>query len=329
MLMLAGPFLLGAQPQQPPAAAGAQAQSTAAPAQAELRPITYVLGPNDQVLIRAFDVEELNEKAFRVESDGYINLPLVGRIQAAGLTVQQFEAALVEQLKKYVRAPQVSVSIAQFRSEPVFMLGAFKAPGLYSLHGRRTLVEMMSSIGGLQPNASQRIRVTRHLEWGVIPLPNAVVNESEHTSTVDISLKSLMENVNAAEDIELKPYDTVRAFTAERVYVTGDLGKVGAYELNERESISVTQLLALAGGLGRDADPSKAKVLRPILDTARRGEIPIDVKSILQGKAADFPLMPNDVLYIPSRKTRAVWVKNIAIYAIPPLVTSLIITVLR
>ena len=75
--------------------------------------------------------------------------------------------------------PQVTVTVVQFSSEPLFFVGAFKAPGIYPLQGRRTLVEMMSSIGGLQPNASRRIKVTRRKEFGEIPLPNAVRSPME------------------------------------------------------------------------------------------------------------------------------------------------------
>src|SRR3984957_14259212 len=131
----------------------------------------YVLGPNDQFIIRAPQADEINERPFRIDSEGFINLPTVGKVRAAGLTVQALEADLVVRLKEFIREPQVMISMVQFRSEPVFFTGAFKSPGIYPLGGRRTLVEMLSSVGGLLPNASRRIRVTRKAEYGPIPLP--------------------------------------------------------------------------------------------------------------------------------------------------------------
>jgi polysaccharide biosynthesis/export protein len=288
-----------AAPGQNPAN-GAQAQ----PIQS-IRP-DYVLGPNDQFIIRAPQAEEINERPFRIDADGFINLPLVGKVRAAGLTVQALESDLVTRLKEFIRDPQVMISMVQFRSEPVFFLGAFKFPGIYPLGGRRTLVEMLSSVGGLLPNASRRIRVTRKAEYGPIPLPSAVQSADGKTSTAEISIESLTRNVNPDEDIVLKSYDIVDAERAERVYVSGEVSKVSAIELAERDSISITQALTEAGGFTQFAIRDHVRVLRPVMGTTRRAEIVIDMKRVYEGKDIDFPLLPNDVLYVPRSSTRAV-----------------------
>src|ERR1700730_14291815 len=80
-----------------------------------IRP-NYVLGPNDQILIRAPLVEEINEKPFRLDSEGNINLPLVGHIRAGGMTQQELEAELIRRLKEFIRDPQVIITVVQFRS---------------------------------------------------------------------------------------------------------------------------------------------------------------------------------------------------------------------
>lgn len=293
--------------------AGLMAQQTpqqpappAAPAGVDLRP-NYLLGPNDQIMIRVPDVEEINEKPFRIDNEGQLNLPLVGRIRAAGLSVRELEAALTTRLREFVREPQVIITVVQFRAEPVFFVGAFRAPGIYPLQGRRTLVEMLTSIGGLQPNASRRIKVTRRLESGSIPLPNAVSDQEKKISTVEISMGSLRENVNPAEDIILQPFDVVSVERAELVYINGEVSRVGGIELGERDSISLTQALTMAGGFTRDSDRGKIRILRPVADTARRAEIEIDANSVFAGKENDFPLMPNDVLYVPRSRSRAIW----------------------
>jgi protein involved in polysaccharide export with SLBB domain len=74
---------------------------------------------------------------------------------------------------------------------------------------------------------------------------------------------------------------------------------VGAIELGERDAMSVAQLVTVAGGLTRDADATKARVLRPVMNTSRRAEVPLNIKRILAGKDSDFPVLPNDVLYVP------------------------------
>ena len=270
-----------------------------------IRP-NYVLGPNDQVLIRAPQAEEINERPFRIDADGNINLPLVGRVRAGGLTVQELEAELVNRLREYIREPQVIISVVQFRSEPVFFVGAFKTPGIYPLQGRRTLVEMLSSIGGLQPNASRRIKVTRRAEYGTIPLPNAVEDTGKKVSTVEIGIGSLRDNVNPAEDIVLEPFDVISVERAELVYLAGEIGRVGGIELGERDSVSVSQAVTLSGGFSKDANRSKVRILRPIVNTNRRAVIEIDAKRVFEGKDNDFPLLPNDLLYVSRSNRRTI-----------------------
>jgi polysaccharide export outer membrane protein len=288
----------------------------------------YVLGGNDQILIRAPQADEINEKPFRLDADGFLNLPLLGRFRAGGLTVQELEADLVSRLREYIREPQVVVTVVQFHSEPVFFVGAFNRPGIYALQGRRTLVEMLSSIGGLQPNASRRIKVTRRTEYGSIPLPNTVEDPEKKTSAVEISLGSLRENVNPAEDIVLYSYDVISAERAELVYISGEVAKVGGIELGERDSISIAQALTMAGGFTREASRDKVRVLRPILNTTRRAEIEIDVKRIFEGKDNDFPLLANDVLYVPrSYSTQAILAKvgTAFLPVIPSIIVALIL----
>ena len=86
---------------------------------------SYVLGPEDQISIWASEAEDLS-KLVTIGPEGSINLPMVGRIQAAGLKVEQLEAEITERLRTYIKEPQVAVSIAEFRSQPVrveFLLG--------------------------------------------------------------------------------------------------------------------------------------------------------------------------------------------------------------
>jgi polysaccharide export outer membrane protein len=265
-----------------------------------LRP-SYVLGPGDQILVRAFEMEEVGERPMLVDGDGNVNIPLLGIVKASGMTVAQLEARLVVMLKKYVKEPRVTITIVQFRSEPVFFVGAFQKPGIYPLQGRRTLVEMLSAIGGLQPNASRYIKVSRRKEVGSIPLPNALVSADGKVSSVRISLGSLRDNVNPAEDIVLEPFDVVTVEKAELIYVNGAINRVGGIDLLEKDSMSVTQLVTLAGGLGPTADPAKARLLRPVLNSSKRAEIPLNLARIMEGKDSDFPVLPNDLLYIPTK----------------------------
>lgn len=304
LLVALGPLASAQEPPLPPA--GQQQPPVRELPPESIRP-NYVLGPNDQILIRAPQAEEINEKPFRIDSEGYINLPLVGRVRAGGITVQDLEDELVKRLREYIRQPQVIISVVQFRSEPVFFVGAFRAPGIYPLQGRRTLVEMLSAIGGLQANAARHIKVTRRAEYGPIPLPNAIEDPEKKVSTVEISLGSLRENVNPAEDIVLQPFDVISVERAELVYMTGEVGRIGGIELQERDSITLLQALAQAGGFSRESRRDKVRVLRPILNTNRRAEIELNANRVFEGKDLDFPLLPNDVVYVPHSYKRLIW----------------------
>jgi polysaccharide biosynthesis/export protein len=270
-----------------------------------LRP-DYELGPNDQILISVPEAAEINGRPFRIDSEGFIDLPLINRVHAAGLTVRGLESAIAAQLRDYVREPQVTLTVTQFRSEPVFFLGAFRTPGVFPLQGGRTLVEMLAVAGGLQPTAGRRIKVTRREEYGMIDLSNAVKDPERNVSFVEISLDSLTQNINPAEDIVLKAYDIVSAETAQPVFVSGEVTKPGPIALGEQPSISVSQALTEAGGVTPAASRGKVRVLRPILGTSRRAEIEVNLNRIYEGKDNDFPLLPNDVLYVPRDSVRMV-----------------------
>jgi polysaccharide export outer membrane protein len=287
--------------------AGGPGNRNAAQGALSVRP-DYVLGPNDQILIRVPQSDEINERPFRVATDGFIELPLAGRVRAEGLTVQALEAEVTARLREFIRTPTVSITVTQFRSEPVFFVGAFLAPGIYPLQGRRTLIEMLAAAGGIQPTASRRIKVTRRAEYGPIPLPNAVVDPVRKVSTVEVSMDSLTQEINPAEDILLQSYDVVSVERAERIYVSGEVAKVAAIEFGERGSISVAQALTEAGGFTQFATRDRVRVLRPVLGTNRRAEIDIDLKRVFEGKDVDFPLQPNDVVFVPRDPRRSVLV---------------------
>lgn len=291
-------------------------QQNAGQALNTLRP-DYELGPNDQVLITVPEATEINGRPFRVAGDGSIDLPLINRVHAAGLTVRGLETAITTQLRDYVRDPHVTITVTQYRIEPVFFDGAFRTPGLYPLQGGRTLTEMLTIAGGLQPTAGRRIRVTRRDEYGAIDLPSAIKDSARKVSYVDVSLDHLTQNVNPAEDIVLKAYDIVSAETAQPVLVGGEVAKPGPVDLGEQASISVTQALTIAGGVTQAANRGRARILRPILGTSRRAEIEINLNRIYDGKDNDFPLLPNDVLYIPRDSVRM---------ALAPIGTSILTT---
>ena len=297
----------GAASQDPPVGKAAQQPDKF---EAEVR-AAYVLGPDDSIAILAPDAEEIGDKPYRIGDGGYINLPLVGQVRAAGLTLEQLEAELVTRLNAYFKKPSVSVSVAEFRSQPVSVIGAVTTPGVIQLQGNKTLVEILSMAGGVRTDAGHSVKITRKQQWGRIPLPGATVDPTGRFSIGEVRLKAIMEARNPEQNLLIRPEDIISVPRADIVYVIGDVLKSGGYVLNDQETLSVLQALALAGGLERTAAPQKAKILRPASGVERRTEIPVDLKKILAGVANDVAMAPDDILFVPTSRGKKAAIRTL------------------
>lgn len=259
-------------------------------------------------------MEEIQQRPYRVDPEGNLILPVIGKLAVRGLTLEQFETLLLQTLKQYVREPQISVNLVELargpqrvtaeEAPPIFMVGAFKVPGVLPLTPRMNLSEALTRAGGIDPSAARRIRVTRRVAEGTLPLKGTTTDASGRLVVAEITLGQAGEVLDPDEDIDIKPYDVLQANKLEAVYVLGDLGRVGPVPVPERGTLSLTQVLALSGGLGPTAKASKATILRAVGSSARRAEIPVDIKQVLAGRANDFPLLPNDVLVVPGSPIR-------------------------
>jgi polysaccharide export outer membrane protein len=268
--------------------------------QSSLRaPSSYALGPGDQLMFSGVAADEIANKPFRVDADGEVNLPMAGRLAAAGLTLRQFEEALNKRLSIYIREPQVVVTIAEFRSQPVSVVGAVKSPGTHQLEGKKNLMEIIALAGGFREDAGNVIAITRESEWGVIPLPGARTDPSEEFSLAEVKIREILEGKNPTANISIMPHDVISVPKAELVYVIGGVNKSGGFVLSERENMSVLQALSLAEGLQRTSDSHHAKVLRLQSGQEERIEISVDVKKILDGTSEDVPLRGGDILFVP------------------------------
>jgi len=260
---------------------------------------TYLLGPDDQLEISGPELTELANKPVRVDSDGNIEVPLGGRVYVAGLTAQQTEQEVNKVLSKYIRQPQIVVSIAEVRSQPVSIIGAVNTPGVHQVQGHKTLLEMLALAGGIRQDAGYSVRITRQLEWGCIPLPKAGLDSSGQFSVAELDLKKIMEAKNPEENIQILPHDVISVPKAEMVYVTGEVKRSGGFVLGEHQSISVLQAISLAEGLNVGADTRHARILRLKREADQREELQVDVKDVLNGKKPDVALQGDDILFIP------------------------------
>lgn len=265
----------------------------------------YRLGPQDRVSIRALNMDELGTAPYPIDLRGDITLPMIGSVHAAGLTADELQHKLTEKLHQYLQDPVVVVSVAEFHSQPVSVLGAVQSPGVHQIEGNKTLFEVISEAGGLRQDAGNTIKITRRLENGVLPLPGATIDGSGHFSIADIAIRSVMEAKDPSENIPVKPHDVITVPKADLIYVIGSVKRPGGFPLEERGNLSVLEALSLAEGLDRAASASRAKILRENASGTSRVEIPVNVKQIMSGKSNDVTLLANDILFIPSSAEKA------------------------
>lgn len=260
----------------------------------------YILGPGDDIIVKAVDVDEIKELPVRIDIQGDIRLPLVGKIHAGGLKAEELEALLKQRLKTYVIDPDVIVSVATYRSQPVMVLGAVTQPGVHQLEGSKTLFEVISAVGGLRPDAGYTIKITRQKEWGRIPLPGCTEDATGQYYVAEVDVKSVMDAKNPGDNIVIKPRDTITVPKVQVVYVVGAVKKAGGFALGDAPSITVLQALALAEGLDRFASAGDARVMRMNPGGTGRTEIKVDVKRIFKGETNDVALGPEDILFVPT-----------------------------
>src|SRR5438552_2466732 len=130
----------------------------------------YVLGPEDVLVIEVFNLPEMRQ-VVRVENDGTISVKLLPHVKAAGLTATELEKELEKKWgKDYLEDPHVTIFVREAHSQPVSVVGAVDAPGIYQLTGHRTLVDMVALAGGLAKKtaaqAGRTVYVTRKNGFG-------------------------------------------------------------------------------------------------------------------------------------------------------------------
>lgn len=295
------------------AAAAAWSQA----AEPQDRKSTYILGPDDQIAIRALDLEEFAEGAsgkdrvYRIDLRGQVNLPLVGRMKVSGQTVEQFETSLVERLKVYLKAPSVTVTVAEYKSQPISVLGQVQLPGVHQLQGRRSLLEVISVVGGLKPEAGHQIKITRRIEYGAIPLPSAKTDGTGQFSVAEVSVKRILNAQSPEENIQIQPFDVISVPKAEMVYVVGNVKRSGGFVLGDREKVTALQALAMAEGFDKEASSNSVRILRRPPEGGERQEILVALGEILKGKKADVPMEADDILFVPSSMGKKLAIRSI------------------
>lgn len=280
--------------------------TSAAPETASPAPVaSYRLGPGDRVAVSLVDLKEIEIKPALIDLDGTIDLQLAGRPRAAGLTCNELSEEIVRNLRPIVRDPRVKVEVVEYGSQPVTILGAVNKPGVHQLRGPRHLIEVLAMAEGLKPEAGNILKITRLTTAGELPLPRARMDASGESSIGEVGVRALLEARVPELNVPIRPHDVITIPRADLIYVLGSVRKPGGFALAERETITVLQALSLSEGVDSLGAPQKARILRSTGPGAAATEVPVDVRGILAGKQPDQDLRPNDVLFIPSNRTKS------------------------
>jgi polysaccharide export outer membrane protein len=264
----------------------------------------YRLGAGDQILIRVSNEAELSEKQFRIDPSGILNAPMIGRVQAAGLTSAQLEKEINRRLAVYLQEPDAAVSVTEFQSQPVSVFGEVTTPGVHQLQGRKTLIEMLALAGGIRAGAGPTVKITRQLQYGQIPLPGAQDDQTGKFSVAQLELKPLMAGQIPDKDIVIMPNDIISVPRADLIYVAGDVNRSGPLTLTDRPTMSVLEALSATGGVMKTADTKKARILRVVPGNSVRENVPVNIAKIMSGQANDMQLMAGDILVVPSSSSK-------------------------
>lgn len=191
----------------------------------------YRLGPGDLLRITVFGSPELSNEA-RVSASGNITYPLVGQLAVAGRSAAQVESMLSARLVEggYVREPQVSVHVLEFRSQKVAVLGHVAKPGQYALQSASTLLDVIAEAGGLVND-----------EAG----DSATLIRADGSKT-PIDLAALFSG-DPAQNRSVSGGDTVYVPRAAQFYIYGEVQKPGRYKLERNMTIS--RAISAGGGL--------------------------------------------------------------------------------
>lgn len=241
------------------------------------------LAPGDLVDVNVYNVPDLNTKA-RVADSGDVYLPLIAYVHIGGLTIEEAQGVLEKRLSDggFVRDPHVSLFVNESASQGTNVLGSVAKPGVYTVAGDHRLLDLISAAGGFSLDAGRTVSVTHRSSSGP---PVTVVLARNVTESGD-------------SNIAVSPGDTLYIHKADVIYVVGDVLKPSGIYV-DRDDLTVLQALALAGGPTHDAKLDGARIVRK--GPTETTETPVELKKILQAKAPDIPLQPNDILFVPSK----------------------------
>jgi polysaccharide export outer membrane protein len=236
----------------------------------------YLLGEGDTVDITVYEQRDLATVARISQDDGTITFPLLGEVTIAGLSPEDAGRKIERLLKEggLIKAPQVSLTVKEFFSQKIPVLGQVKSPGEYSLKGESRVVDLLTQAGGVKPDASDVIIVVK--------------NEAGKSVKYEIDLLQFYAG-DMTQNIKVARGDFILVPKMDTFYIHGEVKRPGMYRLER--GMTAMQALSVGGGLTGRGSLKGMKVTRRQLD-GKTQKIGIGLTDTLQS---------NDVLYVKER----------------------------
>lgn len=288
------------EPSKPDVRTGAGIQSTAtpeplggAPEDKNQRSEKYRIGFQDTLEIQVFRHPELS-LVVNVSPDGTILMPKIDKpIVAVCKTERELGAFVGALYKTYLKNPFVSVRATDQRSQPFAVIGAVEKPGSFYLNRKIRLLELLAFAGGPKTEKSgSKIQIAR-----VGNPAGCVENPAAQSDEVVFFAYKINDVLGGKQNPELQPGDIVTVLEAEQAYVVGNVIKPDTISL--KETVTLTQAIAAAGGLAPEAKTSKVRIQRQEANSPTKTELIYDLKDIVSKKIPDPVLQANDIVEVP------------------------------
>jgi polysaccharide biosynthesis/export protein len=229
----------------------------------------YLIGPQDLLKITVLDEAELTNN-YRVDSDGYITFPYIGRVLASGLNSGDLEDRIKNLLSpSYIKNPQVRVEIDQYKSQSVMVSGEVRQPGKIPMTGSMTVLEALAAAGSPTPAASSELTIAR-------PKKSATGADQSDAEIVRINWKDLQ--LGKGTDLVLQDGDLLNIAKAQTFFITGQVKNSSSYVLEP--GTTVEQAIAMAGGLADRGSDRRISATRSV--NGKRVTISLSMSDIVQ-----------------------------------------------
>jgi polysaccharide biosynthesis/export protein len=257
--------------------------------------------PGDLLDVEVFNTPELSGQ-LRVDQQGFVTLPLGGDVNLKGLLTGAAAETIRRHLleMKLMLSPAVTVSILEYSSDGVTVLGEVKSPGIYTLLGPRSLYDALAAAGGVTDGEGSTITITH-------------ANDATHPIVVEVTTTDYSPEQKATV---ILPGDTVVVNRAPLIYVVGDVGHSGAFYLRGGTELRILDLIALAQGANRTAAMKRAALIRSMPNGTAQ-TIHFDLNKVMKNEAPNLAAHAGDVLVLP----RSGW-KTFATTALPGVSTA-------